>query len=310
MKKLLLLCVLAVAVGGCSPSEKSIQKAVEKGDYLYVEKYLSNPKYWNDPNKYATNAVALEALILLNRIDSAVNIYKENKEDPSAEGRIVNAIANGLKKSTIQKVPEKIVELINDDRNNDSDVLLRNTVVEIEKSIAVVKIKAYTERAIENRKNANIDSSIDLVNKAISWDIKSTLISDVAKILINHYTELKPLYDQVNLLNSKKEEFQSIEDRIKQEEGQRLSSGQFDEAFLGIGSYSHTSTAERNIILNAEFSRRATIHKKKETLKDIRSEIQAIEKTMPEYEAKINAKTPEVEAAEAQFMEKLNATSK
>lgn len=64
MKRLLLLfsIVLLFAVVGCSPSEKDIEKAVERGDYQYIEKYLSNPKYRNDSNKSATNVAAVKAL--------------------------------------------------------------------------------------------------------------------------------------------------------------------------------------------------------------------------------------------------------
>lgn len=218
MKKLLLLCLLAVAVGGCSPSEKSIQKAVAKGDYLYVEKYLNNPKYWNDPNKYATNAVALEALILLNRIDSAVKIYKENKQDISAEKKIANAFVNGLKKSNLQKMPEKIVELINDDRNNDSDVLLRSAVVELEPSIIVTKVKTYIDQAINGRKREDslrsavveIEPSIvvtkvktypTFLKKAEMWDMKN-IYGDHIKVIKSSYSELDRLNELLTENNS------------------------------------------------------------------------------------------------------------
>lgn len=231
MKKLLLLCVLAVAVGGCSPSEKSIQKAAAKGDYLYVEKYLNNPKYWNDPNKYATNAAALEALILLNRIDSAVKIYKENKQDISAEKKIANAFVNGLKKSNLQKMPEKIVELINDDRNNDSDVLLRSAAVELEPSIIVTKVKTYIEQAINGRKREDslrsavveIAPSIEVtkvktyptfLKKAEMWDMKNTYRYHI-KVIKNSNSELDRLNELLTENNSKLESRQKSLDEAK-----------------------------------------------------------------------------------------------
>lgn len=308
MKKLLLLCVLAVAVGGCSPSEKSIRKAVEKGDYLYVEKYLNNPKYWTDPNKYEINAAALEALILLNRIDSAVNIYKENIEDRLAEGRIVNAFVNGLKKSNLQKMPGKIVELINDDRNNDSDDLLRSVVVELEPSVVATKVKTYIEQAISTRKKGAFNFSENSVKKAAFWDINRTF-NESLQGLVHKYSELGKLYvvlDNESIAwDGKIKEIVELKKKIKEDKHFAWKIEKNYEHYRYYEPYNPELDRMSFLKIGAQ----AMVENGEKRLREASNAVRDLDKLIIEHEAQIATNITDVETAENQLLAKLTDTS-
>jgi len=190
----LLLLYLLLVVGCSPPSEKNIEKAVVKGDYQYIENYIANPKYWDNPNQAATNAAAVEALILLNRIDAAASLYEKNKGKPKEE-MIVNAFVNALIKSKSQKMPEKLVKLIDDDRNENSDALLRKTAVEIESALATSKIKQYADKAINNRQTLKKrDAHIykESLSKALLWDVKG-IFAEPLNLVIQQYSKLEDM---------------------------------------------------------------------------------------------------------------------
>ena len=293
---------LLFIVVGCSPGEKSIEKAVAKGDYQYIEKYLSNPKYWNDPNKSAVNAAAVEGLILLNRIDSAVALYKENKGKPSEE-MIVKAFANALIKSKPQKMPEKLIELIDDNRNDASDTLLLKTTIEAEPSLAASKIKSYIERSKENR-NTDANSSIGFINKAMAWDEKGFI-----------EPPLKNLYSELVSLNLQRLALEA--DRLKVLALKKEADDLANEASEFFRTVLRQVVSRGGDINNFNATEVQEIQRKEDRLKDSektkKRELDAlpkigdIEKAIAEYEAKIKVKLQELEPAEMLFIEKLNA---
>lgn len=240
-----LLCLLLIL--GCSPNEKSIEKAVARGDYEYIEKYLDNPKdwnldnpkYWNDAGEMATRAVAVEGLILLNRIDKAIVFYNEKKGKPVTEEMIVKAFVNALAKNKPQKMPEKLIELINDDENGHSDALLRKTTVEIEPAIGVSKIKHYVEKAINDRQTftnrdygaGELSFSVDQqkwivgddldfqtpkakerLSKALLWDVKG-VFAELLNLAMQQYSKLETIN---NLLISTRNDLATKEQDINQ----------------------------------------------------------------------------------------------
>lgn len=304
MKRLILLfsIVLLFAVVGCSPSEKSIEKAVAKGDYQYIEKYLSNPKYWNDPNKSTVNAAAVGGLIHLNRIDTAVALYKENKGKPSEE-MIAKAFADALAKSKPQKMPEKLIELIDDDRNNASDALLLKTAIEIEPPLAATKIKTYIERSKENR-NTDANSSVGFINKAMAWDQKGFI-----------EPPLKNLYSE--LISSNLQRLALEADRLKVVALKKEADDLADKAWEFFRSAAHQGLEirSRGGYFDATEAQKkygqlndAANAKKREL--DALPKIGDIEKAIAESEARIKAKLQEIEPVETLFIEKLNAEVK
>lgn len=340
MKRLLLMfsIVLLFAVVGCSPSEKSIEKAVAKEDYQYIEKYLSNPKYWNDPNKSASNVAAVEGLILLNRIDSAVTLYKENKGKPSEE-MIVKAFVDALTKSKLQKMPEKLIELIDDSRNNASDAILRRTTVEIEPAKGVSKIKHHVEKAINERIAAyDIPVYKEYMSEAILWDIKG-IFTEPLNLVIQQYSELENIHNLLwNAKNNLRDKEQSIElgkrdvedkeQPVKEarEDINDLRSGNpYNLAVMGclqfgklisegrafatkgrevISPYSYCLTDYQKRLKEAEDN----LNQAKKELKEAIASIKDIKKTIADYQSQIKSKLPEVEKAEAQLLESLDGT--
>lgn len=283
MKNLWLLCVLAIAVG-CSPSQESIQKAVEKGDYQYLENYLSNPKYWNDPTKSAINEAAIEGLILLNRIDTAIVVYENVKGKPREE-MVVRAFANALTKSKSKKIPQKLLELINDDRNDASDALLRKTAVEIEPSFSKILFKIYIKRAIESRKKAHPKEILDFVDKAVLWDIKG-IFNEPVTALKKQYSGLISFYSHSMDLEQKKEWLSSVKSEASNAAGEMTDC-----------AYKYKDWEYREYEKCVD-KKRIVLHEKIKSMGDLQDEIRRIEKTIPEYETKIKAKLPEVEATE------------
>lgn len=239
MKRIFLMLstiVLLFIVAGCSPSKKSIEDAVARGDYQYIENYVNNPNYLIDSSKSAVNAAAIEGLILLDRIDAAVTLYRENKGKPLMEGMIVRAFADALTKSKPQKMPEKLIELIDDDRNDNSDALLRKTAVEIEPSIGTSKIKQYVEKAINDRKTLeykdghvykdghltfNYPQIKESLSKALLWNVKGTF-TDALNLVVQQYSELEKITikqsDAKNNLESKNRHIESRKEVVKEKE--------------------------------------------------------------------------------------------
>lgn len=348
MNKLLLFCVLAITVAGCSPSEKSIQKAVAKGDYQYIENYIANPKYWNNPEKDTVNAAAVEGLVLLSRVDKAVTLYKEYKGKPR-EGMIVKAFVSAFEKGVLPQGAEKIVELreesvvkayvntlinskpakmpenilpiINDDKNESCDVLLRNTAVKIEPAIGLSKIKNYIGSAIGSRKKEEYFIAFSPVYKAILWDVDGTFKEPFGS-LMNRYSELKNLYHNLSSakssLGSKESEVEEQKGRVKEEEelvrnAQRnyydFHAGTPNSALLGLGCFSNAFRYSlcKEFVADALKNAKEPLAEDRQKLKEFEAEAKALKKSIPEYAAKIKAKIPEVETAEIQLMEKLNA---
>ncbi len=334
MKKILVMFSIALLfiVVGCSPSEKDIEKAVERGDYQYIEKYLSTTKYWNDPSKSDTNAAAIEGLVLLNRIDIAVNLYRENKGNSLIEGMIVKAFADALAKSKPQKMPEKLIELIDDDRNDNSDALLRKTAVEIEPSMGIHKIKQYVEKAINERKTLAADTYKKSLNKALLWDVKG-IFADVLNLVMQQYSELEKIAikvsDAKNNLESKKVVIESLKELVKEKEQpvkkaqkniQDLHSGNpYNLVVIGclqMGKTMAFATSGRETPYSyclkslQEILKRETdaLKEERKGLEEAVTEANKLKKYIVEYELHQKINIPNVEAAEAKALESLNNT--
>lgn len=322
MKKLLLFCVLAITVVGCSPSEKSIQKAVAKGDYRYIENYIANPKYWDNPKQTATNVAAVGALIQLNRIDTAAKLYKDNKGKPKEE-MIVKAFVNALATSKPQKMPERLVELIDDNRNNSSDTLLRKIAVEIEPAIGIYKIKGYVEAFVYDRKKIDFKSSNEFIKKALLWDIKNKF-SESIEAVTSQYSELEALYHNLlsekSILDSKESEIEEQKGKVEeQKQNVRTWQKDYNDFYyrkptlvtIGFGCFNNYQSyyfCEESFTNGLKEAKRL-LNEERQKLKELELEAdcKALKKSISKYEAEIKAIMPEAETAEFKLMEKLNA---
>lgn len=220
---------------------------------------------------------------------------------------IVKALVNALAKSRPQKMPEKLIELIDDDRNDNSDALLRKTAIEIELSLAVTKIKTYTEQAIDKRKNLNVNSSFDSLKKAVLWDINGSFNVPLNAVK-DQYSEIANLYSLIDI-SAKRDEIATTENAIGDLTRENTSvSGRMGDLIQNDSRSASERMAEINSLGFKSREIDASIKEKRTYLENLKLEIKNIEKTMPEYEAKIKTKLSEIEAAESQLLEKLNAS--
>lgn len=327
MKKSLLMIILVIVIG-CSPSERSIEKAVKRGDYQYIENYLSNSEYWYDPKKIDINAAAVEGLILLNRIDSAVALYNKTNSKPLVE-MMIKAFANALVKSKPQKIPEEIVKIAEVGHLDD---LLRKTIVEIEPTIGASKIKSYVEKAINDRQTLKNRDAVykESLSKALLWDAKS-IFAESLNLLMQQYSELEniasKLSDAKNNLENKKQELELKRKYEREVEGRQrfinelrsgnpsssyylavqgcIQVGAIKASLWGGSPYSHClEMSQRDLERVVD-----NLNKSKEKFEKAIIQVKNIENTGVEIQSQMKAKVIEVEELEAQLLESLKSAS-